>query len=141
MFGFCKNDPYVLLITEYIPGGNLSSVIHSKRTLSVTLKIDIALSICSGMVYMENKNVIHRDLKPANILVEDLEHVKLKVCDFGLSRVKKMNAGAITETNPTFGTPHYAAPELPKSNNTTKVDVFSFSVMYVASSFTPYVIN
>jgi serine/threonine protein kinase len=35
--------------------------------------------------YMQSANVIHRDLKPANILVTT--DCRLKICDFGLSRV------------------------------------------------------
>lgn len=32
-------------------------------------------------------------------------------------------------TSTTYGSPAYAAPELPTENHTNKVDVFSFAVM------------
>jgi serine/threonine protein kinase len=47
-------------------------------------------------------------------------------CDFGLSTLRKDEKRA---TVGIFGSPAYAAPELPTPSHTEKVDVFSFAVM------------
>jgi serine/threonine protein kinase len=60
--------------------------------------------------------------------VESLEDAKVKVCDFGLSTITK-NKNDNEMTKNTFGSPAYAAPELPTPQHTSKVDVFSFAVM------------
>ena len=51
--------------------------------------IDIAAQIASGMAYLESQNYIHRDLAARNILVAENNNVK--IADFGLARVIKVN--------------------------------------------------
>lgn len=41
--------------------------------------------------FIHSTGVIHRDLKPANVLVDENSHVR--ICDFGLSTVLKINKG------------------------------------------------
>lgn len=80
MFGFCKKDGYICLITEYIKGGNLSESIHNPSVrIDSGLKLALMSSICRGMIFLHSKQVIHRDLKPQNILVENLDDAKVKV--------------------------------------------------------------
>jgi serine/threonine protein kinase len=45
------------------------------------------------MAYLESQNYIHRDLAARNILVGDGNNVK--IADFGLARVIKVNVGDI----------------------------------------------
>lgn len=72
-------------------------------------------------------------MQPANILIESWFEGKTKICDFGLSKVVKKNAGFAKEgndDNQSLGSPQYAAPELNSNpNHDSKVDVFSFGLI------------
>ena len=61
------------------------------RVLKLPQLIDIGAQIACGMAYLESQNYIHRDLAARNILVADNNNVK--IADFGLARVIKVEAG------------------------------------------------
>lgn len=80
MYGYCKKEGYICLVTEFIRGGNLSESIHNANAkLDQSLTLALCSSICRGMIFLHSKKVIHRDLKPQNILVENLEDARVKV--------------------------------------------------------------
>lgn len=135
MYGFCRKNNYICLVTEFVRGGNLSECLKNKDQyfLDLALQIELSMNITRGMVYLHNQGVIHRDLKPANILIENWNEGKLKVCDFGLSRVARKNEEKSEEN--ALGSPQYAAPELNSDEHTNKVDVFSFSIILWELSF------
>lgn len=135
----------MLLVTQYIPGGNLERAIHDKNLTimnNLAVQIEIAINIVKGMIYLHSKKVIHRDLKSANILVEKLgtfkfseisqnpdldpQNVSVKVCDFGVAKIFDSQK---TATVNCYGTPAYQAPELPLPSHNHKVDVYSFAIM------------
>ncbi|GLA96601.1 hypothetical protein AtubIFM57143_004075 [Aspergillus tubingensis] len=60
--------------------------------------------ILRGLKYIHSAGVIHRDLKPSNILVN--ENCDLKICDFGLARVKEHQMTGYVSTR------YYRAPEI-----------------------------
>lgn len=127
MYGFCKKESYLCLVTEYVRGGNLADWLEDAE-LDLYLQIKLALNITRGMVYLHNQNVIHRDLKPANILIESWDEGKVKVCDFGISRVVKKQESE--KSGDPLGSPQYAAPELNSDvAHDNKVDVFSFAII------------
>ena len=49
--------------------------------------LQIVEDISLGMNYLHGRNVMHCDLKSSNVLIDQNWNVKL--CDFGLSRMKK----------------------------------------------------
>ena len=126
MYGFCKKNAYICLVTEFVRGGNLSECLKEKDKyfLDLALQIELSMNITRGMVYLHNQHIIHRDLKPANILIENWNDGKLKVCDFGLSKVAR-GTGEKSEDN-ALGSPQYAAPELNSDDHT---DEWTFSVL------------
>ena len=69
MFGFCKKDNFLCLITEYVRGGNLANALisvvenPSEFPLEPQLQIELSLNIVRGMVYLHDRSIIHRDLK------------------------------------------------------------------------------
>ena len=57
-----------------------------------------------GLKYIHSAGVIHRDLKPSNLLVN--ENCDLKICDFGLARVREPQMTGYVSTR------YYRAPEI-----------------------------
>ena len=82
--------------------------------------MQMAVDIGSAMEYLHSLKpaIIHRDLKSHNVLMAS--DGKLKVCDFGLVKVKNTQAG----------TPAYMAPELLENKPFNKsVDVYAFGIL------------
>ncbi|KAL6192801.1 hypothetical protein ACLB2K_033887 [Fragaria x ananassa] len=82
----------LMLITEYLRGGDLHQYLKEKGSLSPSTAISFALDIARGMAYLHNEPnvIIHRDLKPRNVLLVNSSADHLKVGDFGLSKLIKV---------------------------------------------------
>ncbi|XWS12452.1 hypothetical protein CRYUN_Cryun37aG0089900 [Craigia yunnanensis] len=119
----------MMIVTEYLPKGDLRAFFKRKGALKPMTAVKFALDIARGMNYLhENKlaPIIHRDLEPSNILRDDSGH--LKVADFGVSKlltVKEDKPLTCLETSC-----RYVAPEVLKNDDyDTKGDVFSFALI------------
>ncbi|KAI9198512.1 hypothetical protein LWI28_017216 [Acer negundo] len=119
----------MMIVTEYLPKGDLRAFLKNKGALKPTTALRFALDIARGMNYLhENKPapIIHRDLEPSNILRDDSGH--LKVADFGVSRlltIKEDKPLTCLDTSC-----RYVAPEVLRNEEyDTKVDVFSFALI------------
>ncbi|KAL0912262.1 hypothetical protein M5K25_018224 [Dendrobium thyrsiflorum] len=85
------------------------------------------LSIAKGVNYLHclNPSIVHWDLKSPNLLVD--KNWSVKVCDFGLSRLKEHT---FISSKSAAGTPEWMAPEFLRGEPTNeKSDVFSFGVI------------
>eukprot|EP01124_Arcella_intermedia_P034352 TRINITY_DN849_c0_g1_i2.p1 TRINITY_DN849_c0_g1~~TRINITY_DN849_c0_g1_i2.p1 ORF type:complete len:411 (+),score=82.80 TRINITY_DN849_c0_g1_i2:27-1259(+) len=125
--GVCLDPaPNLFIVTEYLPKGCLSKILaNSHYSVQLEHIRSWAVDTCRGMAYLHECSIIHRDLKPANLLVTD--DWKIKVADFGLSRVLK-NTQA-TQTLTACGTVSCSAPEVMRDQRySAKADVFSFGV-------------
>lgn len=60
-----------------------------------------------GLAVMHSRDVVHRDIKPENLLLNN--DLKLKLCDFGFTRVLHPNEEALTDY---VATRWYRPPEL-----------------------------
>ena len=94
----------VYIIMEYCEDGNLSNII-GKPLNEETIKHYI-YQIVNGIKYMNENKIMHRDIKPKNLLLSNNKHT-LKICDFGLSKIKTDN-----NDNVICGSPLYMAPEV-----------------------------
>lgn len=126
--GACMQPPHLCIVSEFEPNGSLFQLLHrSNRPISLAQKIQIALDTAIGMNYLHTCKppIIHGDLKSANLLLN--HDFRVKVCDFGLSRVKlssKMSVGS------KLGTPEWTAPEALQSSVSNEAsDVYSFGVV------------
>ncbi|KAH1031373.1 hypothetical protein J1N35_043547 [Gossypium stocksii] len=134
----------LMLITEYLKGGDLHQYLKEKGSLSASTAVSFALDIARGMAYLHNEPnvIIHRDLKPRNVLLVNSSADHLKVGDFGLSKLIKVQnfhdvykmtgeTGSYSQALYfAFGTDRYMAPEVFKHRKyDKKVDVFSFAMI------------
>ncbi|KAG7671439.1 hypothetical protein KSW81_003576 [Nannochloris sp. 'desiccata'] len=130
--GACSKPPNLCIVTQYVTRGSLFKLLHrSEGALTVNMderrRLQMALDVARGMNYLHTCRppVIHRDLKSPNLLVE--KDMTIKVCDFGLSRVRH---ATVLSAKSQAGTPEWTAPEVLQGKSCNEAsDVYSFGVI------------
>lgn len=119
------------LVTEFVPGGDLYSLLSKVGSFDEDTAKIYTLQILNAMKYLRENGIIHRDIKPDNILVA--VDGKLKLTDFGLSymgMVDRHLANEGVQDNSIVGTPDYIAPEILLNRpHSFAVDYWSLGVM------------
>jgi len=107
------SDQYLYMLLEYVPGGELFSLLRQNARFDTKSAVFYAAEIVCAFEYLHAQDIVYRDLKPENILLDDEGHIKL--ADFGFS--KKIPHKTYT----LCGTPEYLAPEIiqNKGHNST----------------------
>ncbi len=107
--GAGKYNRISYLVTEFVQGQSLRSLIDSSAPLPSEQVVDLIHKIADGMAYCHKNEVIHRDLKPENILITDDDQPV--IMDFGLALTKGAHRVTYSNLSATMGTPDYMAPE------------------------------
>jgi serine/threonine protein kinase len=108
LLGHCQDARRVYLLFEYVPGGELFSLLRRSSHFSPAQASFYAAEIVLALGYVHSLGVAYRDLKPENLLLDAAGHVKL--ADFGFAK----DVGA-ERTFTLCGTPEYLAPEIIQS--------------------------
>ena len=98
------------LVMEYLPGGDLFSLLHHVGALDEDSARTYTAQIVKALEYLRMHGIIHRDLKPDNILID--YQGKLKLTDFGLSLYGTYDRAIPDDDKSIVGTPDYLAPEI-----------------------------
>ncbi|KAL2921321.1 Serine/threonine-protein kinase CBK1 [Bienertia sinuspersici] len=79
-----QDDEYLYLIMEYLPGGDMMTLLMRKDTLSEDEARFYVAETVLAIESIHKHNYIHRDIKPDNLLLDKYGHMKLS--DFGLCK-------------------------------------------------------
>ncbi|KAL1462961.1 hypothetical protein WDU94_014758 [Cyamophila willieti] len=138
----CHTDRKVLLLLDYAEY-DLCQMIKFHKTSKKdkkpvkmakgTIK-SILYQILEGIQYIHSSGVLHRDLKPANILImgEGIQRGRVKIADFGFSRLFRNPLKPLTEVDNVVVTLWYRAPELLLGDKhyTTAIDMWSVGCIF-----------
>ena len=101
-----EEEPYFVM--EYIEGNTLTSIISSKRSVSLSDALFIGAQVANGLQAAHSQGLVHRDIKPGNIMITP--DGKVKVTDFGIVSIQDEESD-ITKTGSILGTASYISPE------------------------------
>ncbi|KAI9694403.1 MAG: hypothetical protein M1822_000019 [Bathelium mastoideum] len=102
-------EDHLYIIMEYVPCGDLQGYLHQHEVLTEEQGRVMSRQILGALAYLHNQKITHRDIKPDNILIASEDPFKVKLSDFGLSKVVHDNDTFLK----TFcGTLLYCAPEV-----------------------------
>lgn len=124
---FSVTAPDMGLITEWLPFC-LDTEVRRLDPGVVSKKVGLKWlgQVASALENLHMHSIVHRDLKPANILLD--ENLNVKICDFGLARIKSASA-----TMSAAGSPAYLAPEVIRGLPTAGFpsDIYSFGLVAI----------
>ncbi|EFO96283.1 hypothetical protein CRE_14684 [Caenorhabditis remanei] len=116
----------VYMVLEFLPGGELFSLLNREETLEEEAARFYIAQIALALEHLHNNNVVYRDLKPANVMLDRYGHAKL--IDFGLS---KFNLAKGERTSTFCGTIDYMAPEMLRNGGSYghSVDIWALGIL------------
>ena len=139
LFGHFEDNSYCYFIMEYIPGGNIYSLVPKNgiRTTSIRNIVSIMKDVICATYFLHHMipPIIHRDIKPENVVLD--ENMVGKLTDFGWSNYMQ---GDMKRTT-VCGTPVYLAPEIINNRgHDEKVDIWCIGVLLfeLMTGFAPF---
>ncbi len=123
------HDAVPFVVTEYLGGGSLRTMLDQGHFLSPAQALLVGLSAGRGLDYAHRRGFVHRDIKPANLLFD--EEARLRIADFGLARA--LAEAAWTEPQgAVLGTARYASPEQARGETLDgRSDVYSLALVLI----------
>jgi cGMP-dependent protein kinase len=135
LFEAYMDDVDIFFVLEPCLGGELFTVLHSKRLFGVDKYAQFYTAcVLEAYDHLHQRHIIFRDLKPENVLLDVKGQGKL--CDMGLAKF------CIGKAYTLCGTPEYMGPEVIKGTGYGKaadwwmVGIFLFELL---TSRTPFV--
>ena len=112
-----SHENSLFLIFELVNGHNLDDIINDNNLIklygfgNLSKKYDILFQASQAVAYLHTSKptIVHGDIKPSNIMLG--RNGRVKVCDFGLSKLKQSSSLTLSTTAEVAGTPLFLAPE------------------------------
>jgi beta-lactam-binding protein with PASTA domain/tRNA A-37 threonylcarbamoyl transferase component Bud32 len=131
VYDWGEDDGSPYLVTEYLAGGSLRSMLDRGVRLTPSQALLVGLETARALDYAHRRGFVHRDIKPANLLYG--EDGRLRVADFGLARA--LAEAAWTEPQgAVLGTARYASPEQAQGETVDgRADVYALGLVLIES--------
>ncbi len=122
----------LVLVMEYLEGQSVQQALKGGR-MPIQRALSFGRQMLEGLAAAHEAGVIHRDLKPANLFIEKSTtgSEKLKLLDFGISKLADASQQELTRDGQTLGTVAYMAPEQIRGKAVAsdgRVDLYSAGV-------------
>ncbi|MDQ2649387.1 MAG: protein kinase [Actinomycetota bacterium] len=129
VYDWGDDDGSSYIVTEYLAGGSLRTVLDQGTRLTPSQALLIGLETSRALDYAHRRGFVHRDIKPANLLFG--EDGRLRIADFGLARA--LAEAAWTEPQgAVLGTARYASPEQAQGEPVDgRADVYSLGLVLI----------
>ncbi|XP_071693063.1 uncharacterized protein [Rutidosis leptorrhynchoides] len=140
LIGYCNEFNEMMVVYEYVPGGNLSERLNKKSSkyhqtppLSWVERLKICVGAARALDYLHTgtgtrHRIIHRDVKSSNILLDDDKAAKLS--DLGVSKIGPVDQACTHVSTDVKGSFGYFDPNYFMTRRLTrKSDVYSFGVV------------
>lgn len=112
LLGYLHNETDIMMLSEYMPNGNLGAALHGKEAGKMLIdwlsRYNVALGVAHGLSYLHHDchpPVIHRDVKSNNILLDS--DFEARIADFGLARMMHHKNETVSMIAGSYG---YIAP-------------------------------
>ncbi|KAG6719107.1 hypothetical protein I3842_04G187300 [Carya illinoinensis] len=102
-----QDDEFLYLIMEYLPGGDMMTLLMRKDTLTEDEARFYVAETVLAIESIHKHNYIHRDIKPDNLLLDKYGHLRLS--DFGLC--KPLDCSTLQEQDFSIGNNHNEAAQ------------------------------
>ncbi|XP_029453355.1 serine/threonine-protein kinase SBK1-like [Rhinatrema bivittatum] len=124
-----ETEEHYVFAQEYAVSGDLFDIIPPQVGLPEHITKRCIYQVALALDHLHSRKLVHRDIKPENILIFDKECRKVKLSDFGMTRI----AGSVEKR--VSGTIPYTAPELCEVSKqgsflvNYSIDVWAFGVL------------
>jgi eukaryotic-like serine/threonine-protein kinase len=133
VFDVGQHDDAPFMAMELLDGADLSSVIASRAPLPCAEAVGILLEALEAIIEAHAAGIVHRDLKPSNLFLEARADgtTRVKVLDFGISKIVDKAEVGLTTTRSMLGSPGYMSPEQVKSAKAVdeRTDIWALGVI------------
>ena len=85
MVGMFQDALTVYLVLEYVPGGEVFTILREEGRFTSAQSIFYGAEICLAFEYLHKYSIAYRDLKPENLLISKGGHIK--ITDFGFAKL------------------------------------------------------
>jgi tRNA A-37 threonylcarbamoyl transferase component Bud32 len=133
--GTDADGPY--LVTEYLDGESLSSLVLRHRRLPVADACELVRQAALGLQAAHERGLVHRDIKPSNLMLArtGTGAARVVVIDWGLVKeagTPDVPADDLTGMRTGMGTPDYIAPEQIRDAHAVDIraDVYSLGATF-----------